>query len=78
MNKYTAHVLFAALLEKKYPDAPPAAGPKPTSEDVVRDYIIGTETLEPCGRVAPCERAESGTSLVDGGEWCNFCGIRVE
>lgn len=78
MNKYAAHVLFQAILDQDYPEAPRSKFPKPDPGEIIRGYLAGETVYEPCGRPAPCERQKAGTTWVEGGEWCNECGIRVE
>lgn len=78
VNGWAAVVLMsAAEKDAGLPSPPIARAPVPSRADVVRDYLLGGTTLEPCGRPSPCERASAGTHKVGGLTFCNHCRIRI-
>ncbi len=79
VNRWAAGVLFRAVESGEgFPEAPPAQVPLPSPDHVLRAYLRGEDVVEPCGKVAPCERASRGVTVVDKMAFCNFCHIRVE
>lgn len=76
VTSWTANVLKHALEEEwALPDAPPAAAPIPTSDDLIRGYVRGETIIEPCGKPSPCER--TAVIEVAGVGYCDHCNIRV-
>ena len=79
MNKWAAGVLLRALeADQGIPEPPPARYPLPTTEESIRLVLRGETLFEPCGKAAPCEREEAGTSEVQGMTFCNHCHIRIQ
>jgi hypothetical protein len=79
MNKWAAGILFRALqAEQGIPEPPPAKYPLPTLEESIRIQLRGDTLFEPCGKPAPCEREEAGTSTLQGMEFCNHCQVRIQ
>lgn len=78
VNDWAANVLKAAAETGVGLPAPPfSKAPTPTRQAVVEDWLMGRQTVEPCGKPYPCERATAGTHKVGGLEFCSFCRIRV-
>ncbi len=79
INRWAAGVLLRAVeAGEGFPEAPPAQTPLPSPDHVLRAYLSGEDLIEPCGKVAPCERVSHGVTVVDNMTFCNFCRIRVE
>ena len=76
VTSWTANVLKRAIEDDLgIPPSPRGRAPIPTAADVLRGYLAGEEIIEPCGKVAPCER--TGTVSVAGVEYCDHCNVRI-
>ncbi len=76
INAWAANILMRGLEgEIGLPEPPRAEYPVATPQQVIGDYLRGEDTVEPCGKPAPCER--TGTFTVSGFEFCEVCRIRL-
>lgn len=78
LNSWVANAVNRCVEEGfGLPPAPPARAATPGVREVLDAYFHGDSLIEPCGRPAPCERAEAGTYEVGGLVFCEFCRIRI-
>jgi hypothetical protein len=74
LNRYVAAILHEAVNK---PPVEACAGRTVSVGDVIADYLSGTSTLAPCGRVWPCDGTGVEPTRLNGAEFCRVCNVRL-